>query len=131
MYAIECVRVCACLYHCPCLCVRVCVCARARACMCVCVCACVCMNLCACECVCVCLCLCACVCACVCVCAHLCHVATFTVVITDNLYRIKTKTGTKKGSGTDAAVYIRLYGSHATCGWRRLDTPINDFEKGK
>ena len=119
------------------MCACLCVCARvrarvcARACVCLCVCLCVPesvrVRLCVCVCLCLCACVCVCVFVCVCVCAHLCHVATSTAVITDNLYRIKTKTG----SGTDAAVYIRLYGSHATCGWRRLDTPINDFEKGK
>ena len=135
-----CVFVSSSMFVCACLCVLV----SVLVCVCVCVCACVCVcvlvfgvRVCVLVCACVCLsvfvCLrvWACVCVCVRVCANLHHGATFTVVITGYLYRIKTKTGTRKGSGTDAAVYIALYGSHGKCGWRELDTPIDDFEKGE
>ncbi|KAI0212358.1 hypothetical protein LSAT2_002722 [Lamellibrachia satsuma] len=49
----------------------------------------------------------------------------------DCKYRIRTKTGNQLNAGTDADVSIKLSGSAATCGWRQLDTPANDFEQGK
>ena len=52
-------------------------------------------------------------------------------LLTDCTYRIKTKTGTKAYAGTDALVKIRLYGIYKSCGWRSLNNPGNDFEKGR
>jgi hypothetical protein len=45
-------------------------------------------------------------------------------------YQIRVKTGCQSGAGTDAKVYITLYGTVATSSETRLDTlDYNDFEK--
>ena len=44
-------------------------------------------------------------------------------------YRIEVRTGDRVHSGTDASVYITLYGQSAHCGERQLDDSSNNFER--
>ncbi|KAK2175795.1 hypothetical protein NP493_707g01020 [Ridgeia piscesae] len=49
----------------------------------------------------------------------------------DCQYRIKVRTGLSKYAGTDGRVYIKLYDFNGqNGGWKQLDTPANDFERG-
>ena len=57
--------------------------------------------------------------------------STMYVLLTDCKYEIKARIGDQDNAFTDATVYIRLYGSQATCGWVSLATPRNDFQRGK
>ena len=45
-------------------------------------------------------------------------------------YRIVVQTGDVKDAGTDADVYITLFGENGNSGERMLDSPGNDFERG-
>jgi hypothetical protein len=45
-------------------------------------------------------------------------------------YRITVVTGTPEGAGTDADVYITLYGSNGNSGERELDNGDDNFENG-
>ena len=56
---------------------------------------------------------------------------TMSDLFTDCDYKIKARIGNDANGGTDADVRIQLYGGYATCEWRLLDTPDNDFQKGK
>jgi hypothetical protein len=40
-------------------------------------------------------------------------------------------TGNKKGAGTDANVYIILFGENGDSGEKRLDDSRNNFERGQ
>ncbi|KAI8493666.1 Lipoxygenase y domain-containing protein 1, partial [Branchiostoma belcheri] len=46
-------------------------------------------------------------------------------------YKISTYTGNKRGAGTDANVFITLFGEAGDSGERRLDNSKNNFEKGR
>ncbi|XP_078666046.1 lipoxygenase homology domain-containing protein 1-like isoform X1 [Branchiostoma floridae x Branchiostoma belcheri] len=46
-------------------------------------------------------------------------------------YKITTYTGNKRGAGTDANVFITLFGEAGDSGERRLDNSKNNFEKGR
>jgi hypothetical protein len=46
-------------------------------------------------------------------------------------YRIIVITGTADGAGTDANVYITLYGDNGSSGERQLDTERDNFERGQ
>lgn len=46
-------------------------------------------------------------------------------------YTIQTVTGTKSRSDTGDKVYIILYGSKGVSQKKRLNTPKDDFEKGR
>jgi len=49
-----------------------------------------------------------------------------------NQYKISVYTGDKRGAGTDANVYVTLFGELGESLEKRLDTKgKNDFEKGK
>jgi hypothetical protein len=47
------------------------------------------------------------------------------------LYRVMVKTGTIRGAGTDANVYLTLFGEKGDSGKRLLDNSSNNFERGK
>jgi hypothetical protein len=46
-------------------------------------------------------------------------------------YRITVFTGTEKDSGTDANVYITLYGESGNSGERQIGNDRNNFERGQ
>ena len=49
-------------------------------------------------------------------------------------YKVDVFTGNEKGAGTDANVFITIYGQHGDSGKHKLsksDTHVNKFEKGK
>ena len=46
-------------------------------------------------------------------------------------YKISTVTGDRRGAGTDANVYIILYGEKGDSGKRKLEAPGNSFERAK
>ena len=48
-----------------------------------------------------------------------------------NSYKITVFTGNKRGAGTDANVYITLFGKQGDSAERKLDNSENNFEKGK
>lgn len=49
----------------------------------------------------------------------------------DFIYAIETVTGDVSGAGTDANVYVTIYGTHGTLGEMPLKTPGDPFERGK
>lgn len=46
-------------------------------------------------------------------------------------YLVTTQTGNLRGAGTDANVYITLYGSLGSSGEKRLDNDPSNFERGR
>jgi hypothetical protein len=48
-----------------------------------------------------------------------------------NKYRVTVYTGNKRGAGTDADVFITLYGKLGESGAMILDDKKNNFEAGK
>lgn len=50
---------------------------------------------------------------------------------TDTKYKVTVYTGNKKGAGTDANVYIVLFGENGDSGQKNLDDSRNNFERGK
>jgi len=52
------------------------------------------------------------------------------VVVTHRNYTVKVYTGSRDGAGTDADVYITLFGYAGECRERQLDTTADDFEAG-
>ena len=46
-------------------------------------------------------------------------------------YLVSTQTGYQRGAGTDANVYVTLYGSLGSSGERRLDNHPANFERGR
>jgi hypothetical protein len=55
----------------------------------------------------------------------------FCVLLTANEYKVTVYTGDKRGAGTDANVFITLFGDAGDSGERKLDTSKNNFERGK
>jgi hypothetical protein len=51
--------------------------------------------------------------------------------IADNQYKVAVYTGNKRGAGTDANVYINIYGNLGETGAIMLDNKENNFESGK
>ena len=49
--------------------------------------------------------------------------------IVANKYKVTVYTGDKRGAGTDANVYITLFGEMGDSGERKLDTSSNNFER--
>eukprot|EP00736_Rhodelphis_marinus_P000918 Rmarinus@m.27357 len=49
----------------------------------------------------------------------------------DEVYSVEVTTGSKRGSGTDANVFITLYGEHGDSGERKMKKGRNDTERGK
>jgi hypothetical protein len=45
-------------------------------------------------------------------------------------YRLTVETGTAEFAGTDADVYVTLYGTEGNSGERLLDNALNNFENG-
>jgi len=52
------------------------------------------------------------------------------VFIPANKYRVTVYTGNKRGAGTDANVYVTLFGEMGDSAERRLDNSKNNFERG-
>ena len=50
---------------------------------------------------------------------------------TANKYKVTVYTGNKRGAGTNANVFITLFGEHGDSGERKLDTSKDNFERGK
>jgi len=46
-------------------------------------------------------------------------------------YTVRCYTGDRRGAGTDANVYIILYGENGDSGERQLENELNNFERGK
>jgi hypothetical protein len=46
-------------------------------------------------------------------------------------YRVTVVTGTVEGAGTDANVYITLFGGNGNSGERQLDNARDNFERGQ
>lgn len=46
-------------------------------------------------------------------------------------YRIRVTTSDTRGAGTDANVFINLFGRQGTTSRRRLETSANNFERGR
>ena len=46
-------------------------------------------------------------------------------------YQVTTLTGGMRGAGTDANVFITLYGSGGSSGERMLDNDVANFERGR
>ena len=55
----------------------------------------------------------------------------FFLLIPVNKYKVTVITGDKRGAGTDADVFVTLFGDAGESGERRLDNSKNNFEKGK
>ena len=53
------------------------------------------------------------------------------LLFADNQYKIAVFTGTARGAGTDANVFITLYGNLGETGAIMLDDKKNNFESGK
>ena len=51
-------------------------------------------------------------------------------LISNSLYKISVFTGNKKGAGTDASVFITLFGHLGQAGPIKLDNKKNNFEAG-
>ena len=50
---------------------------------------------------------------------------------TEKTYLVSTQTGHQRGAGTDANVFVTLYGSEGNSGERRLDNHPTNFERGR
>ena len=46
-------------------------------------------------------------------------------------YRVKVKTSSKLGSGTDSKVWINIYGTNGELGEKKLPTSGGDMETGE
>jgi hypothetical protein len=55
----------------------------------------------------------------------------FMLLFTDNQYKITVFTGNVRGAGTDANVFINIYGNLGETGAVILDDRQNNFESGK
>ncbi|MFG2092255.1 PLAT/LH2 domain-containing protein [Streptomyces sp. NPDC048612] len=51
--------------------------------------------------------------------------------VAQHQYRVAVYTGGEEGGGTDANVYITIYGTRGSAGPIRLDNSANNFETGK
>lgn len=52
-------------------------------------------------------------------------------VPTASKYKVTVFTGNKKGAGTDANVYITMFGEFGDSGEKKLNSRKNNFERGK
>jgi len=52
------------------------------------------------------------------------------VVLTAKNYTVTVYTGNRAKAGTDAEVYITLFGQAGDCAEQQIDTPADDFEAG-
>ena len=66
-----------------------------------------------------------------CIHTHTMHSHTHTQFREERTYIISTKTGSMRGAGTDANVFITLFGSEGSSGERRLDNDVANFERGR
>ena len=46
-------------------------------------------------------------------------------------YRVKVKTSSRLGSGTDSKVWINIYGTKGSLGGKKLPTSNGDMETGE
>ena len=53
------------------------------------------------------------------------------MTVTESKYRISIYTGDKRGAGTDANVYITLFGDLGDSGEKKLDNNKNNFERSQ
>ena len=51
------------------------------------------------------------------------------IIISDTHYKISVYTGDKRGAGTDANVYIIMFGENGDSGDKFLDDSKNNFER--
>lgn len=51
--------------------------------------------------------------------------------ISDNIYNVTVYTGDIKGAGTNASVFITLFGEFTDSGKHRLRSSIKDFQRGR
>jgi len=59
------------------------------------------------------------------------NLVLYSSIFIDNQYKITVYTGKKVGAGTDADVFITLYGNQGQSGAILLDDKKNNFESGK
>ena len=52
-------------------------------------------------------------------------------VISESKYKVSVYTGNKSGAGTDANVYITLFGENGDSGEKIIDNNKNNFERGE
>ncbi len=50
-------------------------------------------------------------------------------IFSGNKYKVTVYTGDKRGAGTDANVFINIFGEHGNTGERKLDNNRNNFER--
>ena len=55
----------------------------------------------------------------------------FFITVTVSQYKVTVYTGDKRGAGTDADVFVTLFGEGGDSGERKLDTKRNNFERGQ
>ena len=51
--------------------------------------------------------------------------------ISESKYKVSVYTGNKSGAGTDANVYITLFGENGDSGEKIIDNNKNNFERGE
>lgn len=54
-----------------------------------------------------------------------------TVYYTARKYKISVYTGNKRGAGTDADVYLTVFGENGDSGEKKLDSKKNNFERNQ
>ena len=52
-------------------------------------------------------------------------------IILESKYKVSVYTGNKSGAGTDADVYITLFGENGDSGEKIIDDNKNNFERGE
>ena len=53
------------------------------------------------------------------------------LIISESKYKVSVYTGNKSGAGTDANVYITLFGENGDSGEKIIDDNKNNFERGE
>ena len=53
------------------------------------------------------------------------------LLFTDSQYKVSVYTGDKKGAGTDANVFITMFGENGDSGEMKLDNTKNNFERNE
>ena len=52
-------------------------------------------------------------------------------IFSANKYKVTVYTGDKRGAGTDAEVFINIFGTLGNSGERKLDNNKNNFERSQ
>ena len=55
----------------------------------------------------------------------------FVVAYLVNKYMVTVYTGDKSDAGTNARVYVTIFGENGDSGEKRIDNPENNFERGQ